>query len=44
LFVEGAIDVAHADLAEAPGFFHYLAFELAESETGDFARPAKSTQ
>ena len=44
LLVEGAMDVAHADFAQPPGFFHDLAFELAESEAGDFARPAKSTQ
>src|SRR6185437_10602869 len=42
--VEGAIDVAHADIAEAPRFFHDLAFASAESEAGDFARAAKSTQ
>jgi len=43
LLCEGAMDVAHADFAKAPGFFHDLAFELAESEAGDFARAAKST-
>jgi hypothetical protein len=38
------VNVANADLTETPRFFHYLAFKLSESETGDFARAAKSTQ
>ena len=42
--VESAVDVAHADFTKTPRLFHHLTFELAESETGDFARPAKSTQ
>src|SRR5215207_10401721 len=38
------MDVAHTDFAEAPRLFQNLAFELAESETGNFARAAKTAE
>src|SRR6185369_3223401 len=41
---ESEVNVSHADFTKPPGLFHDLAFQLSESETGDFARPAKSTQ
>src|ERR1043166_4660001 len=44
LLVKDAVNVTHAYFTEPPGLFHHLAFQLTESKTSDFARPAKSTQ
>src|ERR1044071_7895786 len=41
---ESAVNVAHTDFTKPPGLFHDLTFQLSESETSNFARPAKSTQ